>query len=78
MKITVRSKKQDSKILLADLKPGTVFEYDDGTIALRGDYPDEVFLLQYNEGDDWFGVAKNYLSRPIKKILGQIIEVIVE
>jgi len=81
MKITIKEKvgKQTPKIKLADLKPGTVFEYEDGAVGLKGVEMGEIFLLTYSDSDrtNWLTIADGYKTEPIKKVLGTIEEVIV-
>lgn len=78
MKITVKSKESvKEKIVIGDIKPGIVFEYDDGTIGLKLQYR-EVILLKYSMNDnDWLDLAEGYKDGLVKRILGRLDEIIV-
>lgn len=78
MKITIRPKKEvvEKKITLNEIKPGAIFEYDGGVVALKVRY-NEVVLLKYTQGDDWFELADGYKTEPVKRILGRLDEIIV-
>lgn len=76
MKIIVKETLSAS-LRLEDMKPGTVFEFTDGIIGLRGRRAGDVFLLTWLDGTDRYEPAKGYLIEPIRKILGTIKEIIV-
>lgn len=63
-------KKEVKEIVFNDIKPGTVFEYEDGTVALKLQY-NEAALLALENGT-WFELALGYKAKPIVKILGTL------
>ena len=89
MKITVKEivRKQE-EIKLENLKPGTVISFNDrGPIGLvvmgMGNMERDLILLTHlNDDDDpdweWFSVAGGWKKFPIKKILGKLIEIVVD
>lgn len=77
MKITILPIKLTQMPIISEMKTGTVFEFEDGVSALKLS-EGQVLLLNYRTGETYLDLAKGYLSVPIKKILGQIVEVVVE
>lgn len=78
MKITIKPKEKVEEVITYDnLKPGTVFEYRTGVIALKLDHGEAVLLKHTIEGLDYFDVAVGYKTSPIRKILGHVDEIIV-
>jgi len=78
MKVTVKSTPQKkAKIRFEDVKPGEVFEYEDGVVALKLK-SNEAVLLAFNDGAFWLGTALARKSESVKKILGILTEIIVE
>lgn len=77
MKITMAQTKLSKMPTIQKMETGTVFEFVDGVIALKLTN-EQVLLLTYTSGNTYLDVAKGYLTKPIKKILGQIAEIVVE
>lgn len=76
MKITVREK-QEKTIPYDEIKPGQVYEIENGTKLLKLKEQNAI-VLSYSDGRDWLGIARGLKIFPAVKILGTIKEIIVE
>lgn len=76
MKITIKDQEQ-KEIRLEDLRPGTIFQYKDGAVGLRGKEIEDTFLLRDEDGEDWFAPAIYHFDKQVERVIGKIDEIIV-
>jgi len=77
MKITKREPKELEKSF-KKIEPGTIFKYEDGVVALKIDGNEAVLLNYLADKSDRFELAKGYKTFAIKRILGKLVEIVVE
>lgn len=77
MKITVNELKEPEVIYPKDLKPGMVFESETGKTCLKLERG-EVLILVYDNGDEWLRLAEISKTAKVKKVLGKLVELVVE
>jgi len=81
MKITVKPRKEEkNKNVPFDKIPvGYVYvsEFSDGAITLKLKN-NEAVLLSHFRDEDWFEIADGFKGKPAYKVLGKLMEIIVE
>jgi len=81
MKVTVKPKQTEKsqEIPFDEIPVGYVYvaEFSDGPIALKLK-DEQAVLLSHYDGGDWFCVTEGFKGMPATKILGKLVEVIVE
>lgn len=82
MKVTVKSKeKQDCKIPFDDIPIGYVYVagYSGGPVILKlRNGESAVLSLSYDNSRTFFGIAAGWKGESAHKILGKLVEIIVE
>ncbi len=81
MKITIKPEKEhkDQSIEFRNLEPGTIFEYSVGVVGLKLRGGNAVLLTHGIVGTgDCFELAVSYKEEPIKRILGKLVEIVVD
>lgn len=79
LKVIVKEKKLKQNILTdKDARPGYVFQYKNGPIALKLDY-NQIMFLTYSSGRNWLELARDKsFQNDSVKILGKLTEIVVD
>lgn len=83
MKVTIKEKTQkQEEIRLENLKPGTIINFGKndpiGLVFVGKDGTNEVLLLNYGNGNDYFEIAIGWKVQPIREVFGKLIEIVVD
>jgi len=76
LKVTVKPKEEEV-VQVSELKPGTVFKFGNGVVALKLCIG-KVLLLRFSNGENWFDIHDGSLNQYGATVLGHLVEIIVE